>query len=49
VFVCSVYDKRAIIWAAPVLPEDERKYWLKSIENAGDKLDYVVAQAAFQI
>lgn len=44
----SPWERRAIIWSAPVLPEDERKYWLKSIENAGDKLDYIIAQAAFQ-
>lgn len=41
------WDKRAIIWAAPVLPDDERRYWLKSIENAGDKLDFIIAKATF--
>jgi hypothetical protein len=43
----SPWERRAVIWSAPVLSEDERRYWLKSIENAGDKLDYVIAQAAF--
>ncbi len=43
------WEKRAIIWTAPVLPEDERRYWLKSIENAGDKLDYIVAKAAYTL
>lgn len=41
------WERRAIIWAAPVLPPDERKYWLRSIENAGDKLDYIIAKASY--
>lgn len=43
------WEKRAIIWSAPVLPNDERRYWLRSIENAGDKLDYIVAKAAYTV
>jgi hypothetical protein len=44
----SPWQRRAIIWSAPVLPADERKHWLKSIENAGDKLDYIVAKASYK-
>jgi hypothetical protein len=27
------FGQRAIIWAAPILPKDERTHWLKSISN----------------
>jgi hypothetical protein len=29
----SAFGQRAIIWAAPVLPKDERNHWLKGIAN----------------
>ena len=43
----SPWEKRAIIWSASVLPEDERKHWLKSIENAGDVLDSIIVKASY--
>jgi hypothetical protein len=27
------FGQRAIIWAAPILPKDERAHWLKGISN----------------
>lgn len=39
------WDRRAIIWSATALPSDERNYWLKRVQNAGDILDNAVAQA----
>jgi hypothetical protein len=37
------WDRRSIIWASSVLPQDERGFWLKRVQNAGDVLDSVVA------
>jgi hypothetical protein len=42
----SPWDRRAIIWAATALGEDERGFWLKRVQNAGDILDSAVAKAA---
>lgn len=39
------WDRRAIIWSATALSDDERKYWLKRVQNAGDILDNAVAKA----
>jgi hypothetical protein len=39
------WDRRSIIWAASVLPQDERKFWLKRVQDSGDLLDRVVAKA----
>ncbi len=39
------WDKRAIIWAASVLPRDERGFWLKRVQNSGDFLDKITASA----
>jgi len=39
------WDRRAIIWAASVLSQDERGFWLKRVQNSGDLLDKVVAKA----
>nr|WP_290228040.1 reverse transcriptase domain-containing protein [Trichocoleus desertorum] len=43
------WDKRAIIWSASVLSEDERRYWLARVQNAGDLLDKAIATAALSI
>jgi hypothetical protein len=40
------WTKRSIIWAASALGKDERNYWLKRVQNAGDILDKAVANAA---
>jgi uncharacterized protein (DUF4415 family) len=40
------WTKRSIIWAAAALGKDERTYWLKRVQNAGDILDRSVAIAA---
>jgi reverse transcriptase-like protein len=40
------WTRRAIIWAASALTKDERNYWLKRVENAGDILDKAIANAA---
>lgn len=37
------WDRRAILWSAAILPDDERKHWLARIQNAGDQLDRAVA------
>lgn len=42
---CAPWDRRAIIWSGKALPQDERNYWIKRVENAGDILDRVVAKA----
>jgi hypothetical protein len=39
------WDRRAVIWAASALSEDERGFWLKRVQNSGDLFDRVVAQA----
>jgi hypothetical protein len=40
------WDRRAVIWAATAMSEDERGFWLKRVQNAGDILDNAVAKAA---
>ncbi len=41
------WDRRAIIWAtSALLSEDECKYWLMRVQNAGDLLDKAVATAS---
>lgn len=37
------WDKRAVIWAGAALPNDERRNWLKRVQNAGDDLDRAIA------
>lgn len=37
------WDRRAILWSAAILPDDERKHWLARIQNAGDNLDRAIA------
>jgi len=44
----GAWDRRAILWSAAVLPDDERKYWLARIQNAGDHLDRAVAMTVIQ-
>jgi hypothetical protein len=39
------WDRRAIIWAASILSVDERKHWLKRIQNTEDILDSTIAKA----
>lgn len=39
------WDKRAVIWSATVLSDDERRNWLARVQNRGDLLDEVVAKA----
>lgn len=39
----SPWDRRAILWSAAILSDDERKHWLARIQNAGDLLDRAVA------
>lgn len=39
------WDRRAIIWAAKVLTQDEKTHWLSVIRNSADLLDRAVAQA----
>ncbi|MBD2597496.1 hypothetical protein H6G74_24695 [Nostoc spongiaeforme FACHB-130] len=43
------WDRRAIIWSASALSQDERKYWLMRVQNAGDILDKAIATAAMNI
>lgn len=38
------WDRRAVIWSADALSDDERGFWLRRVENAGDPLDGVVAK-----
>jgi len=40
------WDRRAIIWAGSILPEDERKAWLGKVADIGDDLDATVALTA---
>jgi len=41
------WDLRAIVWAASILPSDERKHWCRLIrETSLDPLDRAVAEAA---
>ena len=42
----SPWNRRALVWSSKALAEDERKHWLRRVENAGDILDEVVAKAA---
>jgi hypothetical protein len=45
----SPWDRRAIIWAASVMGNDERKHWCKLVkETAPDSLDRAVATLAAQ-
>jgi len=39
------WDRRAIIWAAKALSNDEMNYWLKRVQNAGDILDKAIAES----
>ena len=39
----SPWDKRAVIYAADILPEDEKKHWLRLIKKKGDILDKTIA------
>ncbi|MCD5360116.1 RNA-directed DNA polymerase [Chromobacterium aquaticum] len=41
----SPWDRRAIIWAAKALSNDEMNYWLKRVQNAGDILDKAIAES----
>jgi hypothetical protein len=41
----SPWDRRAIIWAASVLPPDEKRFWLQRVQGSGDLLEGVVAGA----
>jgi len=41
----SPWDRRAIIWAAKALSNDELNYWLKRVQNAGDILDKAIAES----
>lgn len=41
----SPWDRRAIIWAAKALSNDELNYWLKRVQNAGDLLDKAIAES----
>jgi len=41
----SPWDRRAIIWSAKALSNDEMNYWLKRVQNAGDILDAAVAES----
>jgi hypothetical protein len=41
----SPWDRRSIVWAASVLPQDERGFWLKRVQGSGDILDRAVAKA----
>lgn len=43
------WDRRAIIWASQALSNDEMKYWIQRVHNAGDILDKAIAEAALQI
>jgi hypothetical protein len=40
------WDRRAIIWAGSILPEDERQAWLRRVADIGDDLDAAVALTA---
>jgi len=41
------WDRRAVIWAASILPEDERRHWCRLIKDtASDPLDRAVASLA---
>jgi len=40
------WDRRAIIWAARALSDDERGHWLNRVQGSGDLLDRAVATAA---
>jgi hypothetical protein len=39
------WDRRAVIWSAKALSTDERNYWLKRVQNAGDILDKAIAES----
>ncbi len=39
----SPWDKRAVIYAADILPEDEKKHWLRLIRKKGEFLDKAIA------
>jgi len=39
------WDRRSVIWAASVLPRDERGFWLKRVQSSAPLLDRVVAKA----
>lgn len=41
----SPWDRRAIIWAAKALSNDEMNFWLKRVQNAGDILDKAIAES----
>lgn len=41
----SPWDRRAIIWSAKALANDEKNYWLKRVQNAGDILDAAIAES----
>ncbi len=40
------WDRRAVIWASAVLPQDERGHWLEAVKGRGDYLDSAVAKLA---
>lgn len=39
----SSWDRRAVIYAADILPDDEKVHWLKTIKARGDTLDRAIA------
>ena len=39
----SPWDRRAVIYAADVLPDDERSHWLRGIKRRGDTLEATIA------
>ena len=39
----SAWDRRAVIYAADVLPDDERRHWLRMIKEGGDTLEAAIA------
>lgn len=43
------WDRRAIVWAAQALSEDERRHWLNRVQETGDLLDRAVAAAACNV